>query len=83
MRPNKLKRRSLEPRKVYCKAMQGDEVAHALKSLEVPEEFRQSIFKGQDGRGRSQGTRSACAQFSDCLVVRQQGGVTGANIISP
>ena len=35
VRPNKLKR-TLEQRKVYHKAMQGDEVAHALKSLELP-----------------------------------------------
>ena len=27
--------------------MKGDEVAHALKSLELPEGFQQSIFKGQ------------------------------------
>ena len=48
MKLNKLKRRSLEQRKVYCKAMQEDEVAHALKSLELPEGFWQSIFKGQE-----------------------------------
>ena len=43
----KLKLRNLEQRKVYCKAMQADEVAHALKNLELPEGFRQSIFKSQ------------------------------------
>ena len=42
----------LEQRKVYCKAMQGDEVAHALKSLELPEGFWQSIFKSQVAGGR-------------------------------
>ena len=47
VRPNKLKCQSLQQRKVYCKAMKGDEVAHALKSLELPEGFQQSIFKGQ------------------------------------
>ena len=51
VRPNKLKHRSLEQRNVYCKAMQGDEVAHALKSLGLPEGFQQSTFKGQVGVG--------------------------------
>ena len=51
VRPNKLKRRSLEQRKVYFKAMQGDEVAHALKSLELSEGFRQSIFKDRESGG--------------------------------
>ena len=37
----------LEQGKVYCRATQGDEVAHALKSLKLPEGFQQSIFKGQ------------------------------------
>ena len=49
--PNKLKRWSLEQRKVCCKAMQGDEVAHALKSLELPKRFQQSIFKSQVREG--------------------------------
>ena len=44
VRPNKLKHQSLEQRKVYCKTLQGYKVAHALKSLELPEEFQQSIF---------------------------------------
>ena len=48
VRANKLKRRSLEQRKVYRKPVQGDEVAHALKSLELLEGFRQSILKGQE-----------------------------------
>ena len=47
VRPNKLKCWSLEQRKVYCKAMQRDEVAHALKSPEFPEGCLQSIFKGR------------------------------------
>ena len=51
VRPNKLKRWSLEQRKVYCRAMQGDEAPHALKSLKLPEGFRQSIFKGQVREG--------------------------------
>ena len=52
VRPNRPKPRSLEQRKVYCKAMQGNEVAYALKCLEVPEGFWQSIFKSQvKGRG--------------------------------
>ena len=55
VRPNKLKRQSLEQRKVYCKAMQGDEVTQSLKSLELPKRFWQSIFKGQEGGGGLQG----------------------------
>ena len=39
VRPNKLKPLSLEQRKVYCRAMQGRQVAHALKSLSFPEGF--------------------------------------------
>ena len=35
---------SLERRKIYCRAMQGDEMTHALKSLELPEGFWQSIL---------------------------------------
>ena len=35
VRPNKWKRRSLEQRKVYCRAAQG-EVAQALKIPELP-----------------------------------------------
>ena len=44
VRPNKLKCRSLEQRKVYCKAMQRDKVARALKSLQLPKGFWQSIL---------------------------------------
>ena len=42
VRANEPKRPSLEQRKrkVYCQAMQGDKVAHALKSLEIPVGFR-------------------------------------------
>ena len=40
-----MKCRSLEQRRVYCRAMQGDEVAHALKSFMLLEGFRQSILK--------------------------------------
>ena len=34
---------NLERRKIYRRAMQGDEMTHALKSLELPEGFWQSI----------------------------------------
>ena len=37
--------------KGLLQGLQGGEVAHALKSLEFPEGFRQSIFKGQEGGG--------------------------------
>ena len=39
VRPNKLKCQSREQRKVFCRAMQGDEVAQALRSLKLPEGF--------------------------------------------
>ena len=38
-----------EAEKGYCKVMQGDLVAHDLKSLELPEVFQQSAFKSQVG----------------------------------
>ena len=47
VRPNKLKHRGLVQRKVYCRAIQGEQVAHAQKTPELPEGFQQSIFKGQ------------------------------------
>ena len=60
-------------------------MAHVLKSLLLSEGFRQSIFKGQvQGGGRGlQGTRSDRAQYSDWLMMKEQGGVTGVNFISP
>ena len=42
---------SLEQRKVYYRARQGDEVAHGLKNLKLPEELQQSI-KGQVRQAR-------------------------------
>ena len=51
VRPNKLKCWRLEQRKVYCKAMQGDKVAHALESLKLPKGFWQSTFKSQMREG--------------------------------
>ena len=50
-----MKCRSSEQRKVCCRAMQGDEVAHALKSFLLLEGFRQSILK-IDEAGMSRGT---------------------------
>ena len=43
----------------------GDEVAHALKSPELPEGFPQSIFKGQvSGKGHG-----VCDQLAhSCLI---------------
>ena len=55
VRAEKLKRQSLGQGKVYCEATQGDEVAHALKSPELPQRFWQSVFKGQVRR-RLQGS---------------------------
>ena len=47
MRPSKLKQWSVEQRNVSCNFMQGDKVTHALKSLELPQNFWQSTFKSQ------------------------------------
>ena len=41
-----------------------------LKKPELPHGFQQSIFKGRVREARSQGRRSAYAQFSDWLMVR-------------
>ena len=45
---NKLKRQSLEQRKVYCRATQAEWVAQPPKP-EFPEGFQQSIFKSKEG----------------------------------
>ena len=37
----------VEQRNVSCNFMQGDKVTHALKSLELPQNFWQSTFKSQ------------------------------------
>ena len=55
-------------------------VAHALKSPELSWRVLAKHFKSWVG---SQGVWSACAQFSDGLMVRSQGGVIGLNVISP
>ena len=52
MRPNKLKSWSLEQRKVYCRAMQGD-----MKTLEG---FWQSTFKGKVSERHGQLLQTSC-----------------------
>ena len=43
---SKLKHQSLEQRKVYCKAMQREEVDHALKSSwRFPKGFGKALLK--------------------------------------
>ena len=81
VRADKLKCQSLGQRKVYCKVTQGDEVAHALKSPELPERFWQSIFKGQVKRRSKGSDQLVHGQFSDWLMLRQSGGIT--EVISP
>ena len=54
------------------------QVGQALKALNSPEGFSEARW----GR-RVQGKPSVCAQISDWLMVKEQGGVTGVNIISP
>ena len=46
VRPNKTKCQSLEQRKVYCRAKQGERVACA-QNPKLPEGFQQSIFRSQ------------------------------------
>ena len=48
-----MKRQNLEQRKVYCKALQGEAVAHALKSPELPEGVSAKHFEkpGEGGWG--------------------------------
>ena len=50
-----------------------------------PGGFPQSIFKklGEGGRGRRVLSGSYRTHFSDLLMVREQDGVTGVNMISP
>ena len=50
VRPNKWKRRSLEQRKVYCRAMQGDWWLMP-QSPELLEGLQKSTFKGQVREG--------------------------------
>ena len=45
-------RQSLEQRKVYCRAKQGEWVAHAQKTPKLLKGFQQNIFKGQVREGR-------------------------------
>ena len=61
--------------------MQRDKLIHALKSFELPRGFRQSILKNQVRVGRVAGYVIVhnCAQFSDWLMMRAQGGVTRVN----
>ena len=54
-----------------------------LKIPELPDGFQKGVFDCQVREGGSQDLGSACVQFSDWLIVRQQGGVTGFNIINP
>ena len=65
MRPDKL---SLEfgAEKGLLQGMQGGEVGYALKSLEFPEGFQQSIFKGQEGGGA--GHRACDQRRHDSLI---------------
>ena len=53
-------------------------MAPALKRLVLPKAFLQNIFKGLGAWGwRLQSLWSACAPFSNYLMVRHQGGITG------
>lgn len=51
--PNKRKRRNLEQRKVYCRALQGDGVAYVLKSSSFSEGF-------DDGEGFAGSVITSC-----------------------
>ena len=43
--PNKLKRWTMKQRKDFCRAMQGEQVVPAQKTLNCPKGFQQNIFK--------------------------------------
>ena len=47
VRPNKWKCQRSEQTKVYCRNIEGEQVAYAHKIPKLPEKFQQSIFKGQ------------------------------------
>ena len=54
-----------------------------VKKPKLSDEFQQSILKGQGREWASQDMLSACAQFSDWLMLRSQGSAPGVNIINP
>ena len=60
--------------------MQGDKVAHIRRTSHSQKGFKGSTFKSQLGGGGHLGNH---AQFSDSLMRKQQGGVTGVNFLSP
>ena len=62
MKPNKLKSRSLQQRKVYCKVIQGDRKLMPYKPWALAK-----LFYKPDGRGQS---AISLSQFSDWLMVR-------------
>ena len=89
MKPKKLKCWSLKERKVYFRALQRDKVAYAIRSQKLPESFQQSMFISQV-KDRAWGVGGGCCRicdqlvhFSDWLMLREQGGVTGVDFISP
>ena len=47
VRPNKSKWRSLQERKVYCRAEQGERVAHAQKTPISPKGFSKAFVKAR------------------------------------
>ena len=78
VRPKKLKHR-----KDYCRALWGD---RWLVSPQSPNSLNQNckaFLKARWGRRGSKGHWSTCAQFSERLMMRQQGSGTGVNIINP
>ena len=60
---------SLEQRKVYCRAMQGEQVTRAPK-IQTPGRVSQNIFKGQMRGGAYQNVWSGHSEFSDWLMLR-------------
>lgn len=68
---------------MLSRAGQGGLGQFMLKGLEFSTGFQEAIFKARWERGELQGEWSTCTQFFDWLKVRQQGIVTGVNIINP
>ena len=63
MSPNKLKCQSLQQRKGYCRTEQGEQTAHAQKSLNSSMVWEEEFYRKIWGKGRKQVVfQESCAQ---------------------
>ena len=77
----KLKRASLEPRKVYCGATQGEGWLVSQTALSSLKGFHEALLEARAGGGG--GHRVCDYLVHGSLMVRYQDGVTGVNVIKP